>query len=385
MTIYKARTLALCAAMFLLAGCAGSGPHLAAIMGSASAQKIDRTDESPYVLVDIGRAFAEKITASYPEFVSSMPQAAPEPFVIGVSDVLNISIVSSNDAGFIDFTQSAIAPLSTTTLPSQEVATDGTVMVPQLGRMKAAGRSVQSFESLLTRRLSDVLINPTAIVQVLQRQSATVNVIGRVSGGSYPLNLSNRRLLDVIGVAGGPTSDTEGLIVTLNRRGVQHRAALEDVYANKKLNVFLRSGDLISIEPEQTRVRVLGATAGTATLDFEEFGVTLIDVISQAGGLISPRAARKGVFVYREAPLHQLHALGADLSAFPGAKTIPTVFRIDLTDPNSLFTSQNFRMMDNDIVYVADSIGQQISDFFGATSPLAPNPAVYVQDATLGN
>lgn len=382
----KSVLMAACAALLFLTGCSGGGPQLGAILNSPNAQKLDRRDEAPYVLVDIGRSFAEKISASYPEFVSKMPLAKPEPFVIGVSDVLSIAIVSSNDAGFIDFTQSAISPLSTTALPQQEVATDGTVTVPQLGRVKAAGSTVQSFESYLTRRLSNVLINPTAIVQVVQRQSATVNVIGRVSGGSYPLNLSTRRLLDVIGVAGGPTDDTEGLIVTLNRNGVRYEAALEDIYADKALNVYLRTGDLISIEPQKTRVRVIGATGGNNTIEFEEFGVALIDVISRSGGLTSPRAARKGVFVYREAPVRQLHALGADLSAFPpGAMTIPTVFRIDLTDPNSLFTSQNFRMMDNDIVYVADSFSQQMNDFFSTTANLAPNPSTYVQDATLGN
>lgn len=383
--MFKSISIGLCAAILLLAGCSGGGPELNRILNAPNAQKIDRTDEAPYVLVDLGRQFAEKISNSYPEFHSYLPQTSPEPFVIGVSDVLNIAIVSSNDAGFIDFTQAAISPLSTTALPLQEVATDGTVTVPQLGRVKAAGKTVQAFERFLTRRLSDVLINPTAIVQVVQRQSATVNVIGDVSGGSYPLNLSTRRLLDVIGVAGGPTADTDGLIVTLNRGGQQYKASLLDVYSDKSLNVFLRSGDLISIDPEKTRVQVIGATGGNNTIVFEEFGVSLIDVISQAGGLLSPRAARKGVFVYRDAPAHQLHALGADLSAFASAEKIPTVFRIDLTDPNAPFTSQNFRMMDDDIVYVADSLNQQLGTFFGTTSIFAPNPAAYVQDATLGN
>lgn len=377
--------LATCAAMMFLGACSGGGPQLGAILNAPNAHKIDRTDEEPYVLVDLGRSFAEKVSASYPTFVSKMPQGAPEPFVIGVSDVLDISIVSSNDAGFIDFTQSAISPLSTTALPRQEVATDGTVTVPQLGRVRAAGRTVQSFESMLTQQLSEVLINPTAIVQLVQRQSATVSVIGRVSGGSYPINVSTRRLVDVIGVAGGPTSDTDGLIVTLTRKGKQYQAVLADVYGDKSLNVYVRSGDLISIEPQKTKVQVIGATGGNNTIEFEEFGVSLIDVISRAGGLVSPRAARKGVFIYRDAPVGQLYALGADLSTFPGARTIPTVFRVDLTDPNALFTSRNFRMMDGDIVYVANSLSQQINDFFAVTGNLAPAPSVYVQDATLGN
>jgi polysaccharide export outer membrane protein len=258
--------------------------------------------------------------------------------------------------------------------------------VPQLGRVRASGRTVQSFESLLTRRLSDVLINPTAIVQLVERQSATVSVVGRVSsGGTYPINLSTRRLLDVIGTSGGPTSDTEGLVVSLSRDGVEYRALLEDIYGNKALNIFVRDGDLISIEPEITRVQVLGATGGNDVLEFDEAGVTLIDVITKAGGLMAPRAARKGVFVFREAPRHQLAALGASLEEFPGYKNVPTVFRIDLTDPNALFTSKNFRMMDDDIVYVADSLSQQISDFFGSASNIAPTPAEYVRDNTIGD
>jgi len=189
----------------------------------------------------------------------------------------------------------------------------------------------------------------------------------------------------VIGLAGGPSEDPENLIVTLSRHGKKHHAVLADIYGNKHLNVFIRDGDLISVEPNRTRVQVLGATGGNDQLLFEENEVTLVDVISRAGGLLAPRAARKGVFVFREAPPHQLSALGADLSYFPGRHSIPTVFRIDLTDPNALFTAKAFQMMDDDIVYVADSFSQQLSDFFGAAQNIAPVPAEYVRDATLGN
>ena len=382
--MFKPVHTALFCAFFFLTGCSGGGPQSGAILNAPNAQKIDGTGDEPFVLVDMGRSFAERISATYPEFVSHMPRSAPEPFVIGVSDSLDISIVSNNEEGFIDFSQSAIAPLSTTRLPRQEVATDGTVAVPQLGRVRAAGRSVQEFESSLTKRLSQVLINPTAIVQLVDRQSTLVSVIGRVSArGSYPINLSTRRLLDVIGLAGGPTTDTEGLIVSLSRNGVTHRAALADLYKNKSLNIFVRGGDLIAIEPAVTRIQVLGATRGNTVVEFDTPGVTLIDVLSRAGGLSAPRAARKGVFVFREAPKRQLATLGADLKAFSGFETVPTVFRIDLTDPNALFTAKRFRMMDGDIFYVADSLSQQISDFFGSASKLAPLPADYIRDETI--
>lgn len=374
------------AAIAFLAGCTGGGPDLNTIMSASNAQKIDRTSEEPFVLVDLGRNFAERVSDTHPDFVSSMPHGKAQPFVIGVSDVLDIAIVSNNEEGFIDFTQSAVTPLAVSNLPRQVVASDGTVAIPQIGRVKASGRTVQSFETFLTRRLSEVLINPTAVVQMVERQSATVSLIGRVNGaGTIPLNLQNRRLLDVIGVAGGPTQDTEGLIVTLNRGSAVYRALLSDIYADKSLNIYLRDGDLVTVEPKNTRVQVLGATGGNNQIEFDEEEVTLIDVISRAGGLVSARAARKGVFIYREAPASQLMALGADLSSFATSPTIPTIFRVDLTRPDSFFTSKHFRMMDNDIVYVADSLNRRITDFFGASSTIVPNPVEYVRDSTLGN
>jgi len=58
----------------------------------------------------------------------------------------------------------------------------GVVTGPQRGRVRAAGQTIQAFETFLTRRLSDVLINPTAVVQMVDRNSATVSIVGQVGG-----------------------------------------------------------------------------------------------------------------------------------------------------------------------------------------------------------
>ncbi len=368
---------------FGLAGCGGGGPSAQATLNAPEGQQIDKTVEAePFVLVDVGLSFAEKLantaTGPYPH----MPKGGPAAIVIGANDVLDISLVLNDEAGFIDFTQSAISPIATTPLPQQVVAEDGTVAVPLLGRVKASGRSVQALESQLTRQLSDVLINPTAFVQLVERRSATVLVSGKAIGqaGRYPIDLTNRKLLDILAQAGGTSGDAEDTVVRLTRRGHTYEALLGDIHHNAHLNVYLHKGDLIAVEPKTLSVQVQGAAVKSETVEFERSSATLMEVLGAAGGLTSPRANLKGVFVYRQAPKHQLAALGADLAPFQGRSRIPTIYRIDMTEPTAFFTAEAFHVLDGDVLYATDSIGTQLSNLFGVTGFFFETPAVYVRE-----
>ena len=367
--------------LFALSACTGGGPRANAILNAPNATKVDAPEPEPYVLVDLGQSFAERVSRTIPALVSTLPRATREPLVIGVSDLLNISIVSNNEDGFIDFTQSAVTPFSTVTLPQQEVGQDGQVSVPTLGRLPAAGQTVEGFERSINQKLSEVLVNPTAIVRLSDRQSAKASIIGAIAApGTYSVDLSNQRVLDFVGVAGGPTRQAEDLIVSLSRGGRTHEARLSEIYENASLNVHVRKNDVISIEPNLTRVKVIGGTGTNAQLEFETVDVTLMDVLSEAGGLLNTRAKRSGIFVYRRAPVRQLTTIGADLQAFPDRQVIPTVFRLDMRKPASLFVGQSFRMMDSDIVYVADNINSELSAFFGTSTLFVPEPAEYLRD-----
>lgn len=367
--------------LLVLSACTGGGPRVDAILSAPNARQVDAPEPEPYVLVDLGQSFAERISRTIPALKSSLPRAEQEPLVIGESDVLDISIVSNNEEGFIDFSQSAVTPLSTVTLPQQEVGQDGRVSVPTLGRVRAAGQTVEGFERSVNRQLAEVLVNPTAIVRMSNRQSAKASIIGSISApGSYSVDLSNRRLLDFVGVAGGPTRQAEDLIVSLSRGGRTRTARLSDIYENASLNVYIRKNDVISVEPNLTRVKVIGGTGTNDQLEFETLEVTLMDVLSEAGGLLNTRASRAGIFVYRRAPIDQLTAIGADLEDFSGRHVVPTVFRLDMRKPTSLFIGQSFRMMDSDIVYVADNINSELSSLFGTTTMFIPAPVDFVRD-----
>lgn len=382
------RMAGLLAAAFLT-GCGGTGPDVMNVLngtksvvtaGRAAAQS---DPESPYVLVETDRAMARLLNVLEAKYDTEgfFAKGGPNPIVIGRGDVVSVSIVSTSDTGFVDFTSASIAPISQTALAPQEVGADGMIRVPPLGRVKVAGRSTAQVESLLTRRLSEVLVEPSAIVTIADRRSAKVAVVGKVGApGKYSISDTDLRLLDMITMAGGPTQRSENLRIRLSRNGRTRETSLNAVLQHDNLNVFVQPGDVVELETPEDRIVILGAGASnnsTILLDFPDS--SLADVLGLGGGLAGRTANRKGVFIYRETRRETLATLQADLSGFWDDE-VPTIFRIDMTEPDSLFVAQNFRVRDGDILYIAPSV----SDAIRAFTTYAPAPSAYVGASALG-
>jgi polysaccharide export outer membrane protein len=89
---------------------------------------------------------------------------------------------------------------------SQEVtiSTDGTFVYPLIGTVQATNLTLRQLEEHMTQRLAkDFLVNPQLTINVLQRRSQHVYVLGAVrSPGVYPLKY-NATLLELISEAGG--------------------------------------------------------------------------------------------------------------------------------------------------------------------------------------
>ncbi len=371
-----------------LAGCGGGGPTSNAIVNGTDlvvgrAESTVATGATPYVLVNVDRAIASAMTRFKREYDANTFHGvgSPSGVVIGRGDVLEIAIVSTSETGFMDFTTASIAPISQTALVPQTVSSDGKVRVPPLGRVSAQGLTVQQFENTLTRLLGEVLVDPSAIVSISNRESAKVSVVGKVGApGKYSIDETNLRLLDLISLAGGPAERSENLRVKVSRNGVTHRALLEDVLSNPNLNIYVRTGDVIEVETPENRVTILGSGGTTnQTLLLNKPDSTLIDVLGQGQGLANRQADRAGVFVYRDTRKSALTQLGVNTQSFVG-ETVPAVYRFDLTEPDSLFAAKSFEVTDGDILYLATSV----KDAFEALSTFIPIPADYVADWTIG-
>lgn len=380
------------AAFWLLAGCGGVGPSINAIVTGSSqsvstAEDPGGLDRDNFLLVEADRDIASYVSSAllHTDFSPFIGRGAPADVVIGRGDILDIAIVSTSDTGFVDFADASISPISQTPLVPQEVGSDGRVRVPPIGRVPAAGLTVQALENSLTRRLSEVLVQPSVIVNIADRRSARVTVLGKVAGpGNYSINQTDMRLLDMVATAGGLVDRAENLNVRLTRGAATRSASMEDVLQRSDLNVFVRPGDVIELETPEKRVTVLGAvgsrssTSGNQSIILNQPDANLADVFGNSGGLLNRVADRTGVFLYRDTPKSVLTPLGVNTLPYPG-ETVPTIYRFDMMDPATLFAARDFAIADGDILFIATSFRDAVEAF----TTFVPGPATYVQDATL--
>ncbi len=101
------------------------------------------------------------------------------------------------------------------------LVSDGTIMMPLIGRIKVAGQtSVQAAETIRKALGGDYLVNPQVSVSITEAVKETFTVLGHVaSPGAYPLPSGGRlSLLQAIGSAGGFTRLASPGRITVKRK-----------------------------------------------------------------------------------------------------------------------------------------------------------------------
>ncbi len=239
-----------------------------------------------------GASTAKPSTSPDAEVLKSLK--APEgDYTIAVQDVLNITVWENADLTG-KFT----------------VQPDGTVTLPLLDRVKAAGLTVREFEAQLARRLKDgqLLRDPRVSVTLDQARGRRIFIFGNVSSpGTYPLS-DGQTLLEVLAHAGyngaseavilrpkrpsGPTfpddpGDADVLRVNLREleKDVEHGSLAR--------NVILRDSDTIFVPRlDPTRVFVGGQVRTPGAYSITE-NTTVLQALTLAGGLTENAAANR--------------------------------------------------------------------------------------------
>lgn len=195
------------------------------------------------------------------------------------------------------------------------VQPDGTITLPLIERIAAAGLTVRQFESQLERRLKDgqFIRDPRVSVTLDQARGRRVFIFGSVSSpGTYPLT-DGQTLLEVLARAGangvseavilrpkhpsGPTlpenpGDAEVLRVNLREleKDVEHGSLAR--------NVVLRDSDTIFVpRVDPTRAFVGGEVRTPGAYSITE-KMTVLQAITLAGGL-TERAAPNRIRILR--------------------------------------------------------------------------------------
>ncbi len=116
----------------------------------------------------------------------STPATPPPQYVIGVEDVLAVSVWKDQEL--------------TKSLP---VRPDGYITMPLIGDVMANGRTSTEIRDEITSRLLRYMNSPVVTVTVQEIRSRKVNVVGEIMRpGAFPLT-DSMTVIDAIALAGG--------------------------------------------------------------------------------------------------------------------------------------------------------------------------------------
>jgi polysaccharide biosynthesis/export protein len=250
----------------------------------------------------------------------------------------------------------ALAQPYTTALPGQAdpygqtVAADGTIFFPFVGRTHVAGKTPQQVRDQLAAALGPYLHNPQLDVRVLAYRSQRVQVTGDVkSPGPLAVTDVPLTLVDAITRSGGTTDNADLQRVRLMRRGRFYQLDANGLLDRGDIsqNVMLEDGDIINIpDRSDSRIFVLGEVKQPTAVQLIRGTLTIADSLTTAGGILDTDANPRQIYVIR------------GMSAHPNS---PDVYQLDMTQPDALLLSTQFRLQPFDVVYVGTAAAVQFN------------------------
>jgi polysaccharide export outer membrane protein len=156
-------------------------------------------------------------------------------YQIGVEDVLEINVWKNPDVS----RQVWVRP-------------DGRITLPLIGDVVAKGLTTQQLVEALTARLKEYFTDPVVTVTLLEINSYTVYLLGRVEKPGEMKLRSPKTFLQVLAMAGGfqEFADTDSVVLVRWEAGQQRRIHVDakDIIAKGSENDFLmRPGDVIIV------------------------------------------------------------------------------------------------------------------------------------------
>jgi polysaccharide export outer membrane protein len=239
---------------------------------------------------------------------------------------------------------------------------DGTVFVPLIGKVQAAGLTVDEFRFGITRALSRMVRDPQVEVSVAAYRSQRVFMAGEVNTKGV-LQITDQPLYvaDAIALSGSFTGDADLPATMLMRAGKIYPLDLERMFyaGDMSANVLLTDGDVLTIPDRKGRkVYMLGEVSNPKSYEMRRGRMTLAEVLADAGGP-NPLFSNTG----------QLFLIRAD------AEGRPVVYVLDARSPVSMVMAEQFTVFPRDLIWLDPTglarVGRvigQVNQFFYSVS-----------------
>jgi polysaccharide export outer membrane protein len=228
-------------------------------------------------------------------------QSAPtqENYVLGPGDTIDVVVYGEAD-------------LSRTVT----IKPDGSVSLPLLGEVKAAGKTTRQFADELARLYKKYLKAPSITVTVRDFRVERIYILGQVARpGEYQLRPAIG-VMELLANAGGPTNraDLAKVVVIRGKTEAMQLNLLEAFARNNNPDVKLLAGDVLFIPETDRRTVVLGQVNRPGAYELLQ-GQRVSDLVAAAGGVTS-RAATDKAFIVRgqeQIPVNLQKVLAGDI------------------------------------------------------------------------
>jgi polysaccharide export outer membrane protein len=186
-----------------------------------------------------------------------MPKLEPMAYMIGVGDVLTLNMQLKESLG--DVLNGLVA--SQTSQRGYRVQEDGTISIPDIGRVVIGGLTLQEAESVMYQLLLARGVSPSFSVEITEFNSQKISISGNIkSPGILPLTLQPLYLDEAIYESGGfVISDASFIIVRLYRNESIYQIFGPELYNQTDTNkILLKDGDTIVVDVTDEYDRTLG-------------------------------------------------------------------------------------------------------------------------------
>lgn len=269
----------------------------------------------------------------------------PKTRILAAGDTVNIVIWNTEDNSLL--TAPGQRMLS---MPPMQISASGQIFLPYIGQAKISGMSPEHARETIEKAY--VMVAPSVQVQLSasEGRNTTASLLSGVGRpGPYPLPDQDMTLLDLLALGGGITPSLVNPQIRLQRDERTYGISAGRLREDTSLNTTLKGGDRIFVEDDDRFFMSLGAAGTQAQHRFPRDHVSALEAMALIGGLAETRANAKGILILRSYPAASIRKDGK------GPRHIRTIFTLDLTNADGLFSAEHFQIRAGDMIYVTES------------------------------
>ena len=174
------------------------------------------------------------------------PQGEPQPYRIGVADLLLLSV--QEPAATLEELPGLISAQAKR--QGYVVQDDGAINIPDAGRVRVAGLTLRDAEAAIFETLVNAGIDPSFSLEIAEFNSQRVSVGGLVGAPQLvPITLKTLHLDEALQLAGGARiPEPETTVIRLFRDGTTYQIPAERYLEDRSVqNTILRDGDSVFV------------------------------------------------------------------------------------------------------------------------------------------